>query len=148
MDADNMNTTTNSTGLAPEYCSTSMNESLQQAAGMVVYSSQAEKILSLVVIITMGIFTIVGQLFVSITIALSGLRQNPHFIMILMSCVADIWMVAAAKSMYVWQYAHGCVPILSCRLFSSGGLSIGLGIGNDSLHGTGKGHLFLPPHAL
>ena len=126
-----MNMTDNETTVGVEYCNQVMHEAQQKAAGMVVYGSQLEKVLTLVVIVTTSIFTMVGQFSVIITIVLSeSLRQMPHFIVILTCCIADLFMVVTTTPMYVWQYSYGCIPKLLCRIFSEVGLSSGFGIGN------------------
>ena len=94
----------------------------------IVYSSSAERIISLTVIFIVLIITFVSQASVIVTILKTERLHIPNFIVILCYCVGDLIMVISSSTLYIYHFLYYCMPRVLCRILSSIGVSFAFGL--------------------
>ncbi len=91
---------------------------------MIVYSSQTERVVSVVVILAVLLAGLGGQLSVMATVWRTERLHTPHFVIIVCYCAFDILLLVCQAMMYVWCLIAGGIPLVVCRVLSFGGCII------------------------
>ena len=105
-----------------DYCTSSY------VVDQIVYSSSAERIISLTVIFIVLIITLVSQASVIVTILKTGSLHIPNFTVILCYCVGDLMMVISSSTSYIYHFLYYCMPRVMCRILSLTGISFAFGL--------------------
>ena len=110
-------------------CDRPLDIAVQQAIGMVIYSSHIERILSLLLVSLISILIALGQMSVILTIVYTNtLREMPHFFVLICLCIGDLLLMLSTTPMYIWQFIMGCIPISVCQMSSVISETVGSGL--------------------
>jgi hypothetical protein len=120
---------TNSSGVenASDYCSS------EAVVSQVVYSSQTEKVVSLLVMFVVLVVTLLGQFSVIVTIIKTERLHIPNFMVIPCYCGGDLTMVSVSSVLYVYHFLYYCMPLPLCQALSI--IGVGTAFGLASLTG-------------
>ena len=88
----------------------------------VIYSSETERILTIVTTVILVVLSLVGQSAVMITIIKNEVLHTVDFIVIFGNCIGDIVIIAICSPFFLTLLIMNEAPILACQVLSCIGI--------------------------
>ena len=87
--------------------------------GQVIYSSESERVITIIITAILLIFSLLGQAIVIVTIAMNEHLHTSEYFIVIGNCVADFFTVMFLSSLFLLQLIDNRVPVLACHAIST-----------------------------